>query len=70
MAGFCLPADSQNPCGISGALAGAGEVGCGVSRVVPEPLFGARPVKYERREVVNAILYVPRVGVAWHDLPQ
>ena len=41
--------------------------------LVPGPLPGGRPVKYERREIINAILYVLRAGCAWrlmpHDLP-
>ena len=44
-----------------------------IRNLVPEPLTGGRPAKYERREVVNAILYVLRSGCAWrmmpHDLP-
>jgi transposase len=34
---------------------------------------GGRPAKYERREIVNALLYVSRTGCQWralpHDLP-
>ena len=34
---------------------------------------GGRPVKYPRREIVNAIRYVLRTGCSWrmlpHDLP-
>jgi transposase len=41
--------------------------------LVPAPRPGARPPKHERREVVNAILYVLRTGCQWralpHDLP-
>ena len=37
----------------------------------PKP--GGRPIKYPRREIVNAILYILRTGAAWrmlpHDLP-
>lgn len=44
-----------------------------IRHLVPEPLAGGRPAKHERREVVNAILYVLRSGCAWrmmpHDLP-
>ncbi len=40
---------------------------------VPGLKPGGRPFKYERREIVNAILYVARAGCAWrmmpHDLP-
>ena len=41
--------------------------------LLPPPKPGGRPVKYLRREVVNAIRYVLRAGCAWrmlpHDLP-
>ena len=44
-----------------------------VEPLVPAPLPGGRPAKYERREILNAILYVLRSGCAWrmmpHDLP-
>lgn len=40
---------------------------------IPEPAPGGRPAAYERREIVNAILYVLRTGCGWeyvpHDLP-
>lgn len=36
---------------------------------IPAPLPGGRPPKWERREVVNAILYVLKTGCAWHLLP-
>ena len=36
---------------------------------VPEPKSGGRPAKYERREIVNAILYVTRNGCTWRSLP-
>jgi putative transposase len=40
---------------------------------VPPPKPGGRPVKYPRREVLNAILYQARNGCVWralpHDLP-
>jgi len=36
---------------------------------VPEPKFGGRPAKYERREIVDAILYVTRNGCTWRSLP-
>ena len=39
----------------------------------PPPQPGGRPIKYPRREIVNAILYILRTGAAWrllpHDLP-
>ena len=41
--------------------------------LVPVPLPGGRPPKYDRREILNAILYLLRAGCAWrllpHDLP-
>ena len=41
--------------------------------LLPPPKPGGRPLKYSRREVVNAIRYVLRTGCAWrmlpHDLP-
>src|SRR5687768_16537366 len=44
-----------------------------LARLIPEPKPGGRPIKYSRREIVNAILYVLRSGEAWrlmpHDLP-
>lgn len=44
-----------------------------VSRFIPAPKKGGRPAKYQRREIVNALLYVVRTGCQWrampHDLP-
>ena len=41
--------------------------------LVPAPRPGGRPAAHHRREVVDAILYVLRNGIAWralpHDLP-
>ena len=41
--------------------------------LLPPPKPGGRPLKYPRREVVNAIRYVLRTGCPWrmlpHDLP-
>ncbi len=41
--------------------------------LVPAPKPGGRPAKHPRREIVNALLYVLRGGIAWralpHDLP-
>jgi putative transposase len=36
---------------------------------VPSPKPGGRPAKHARREVVNAMLYVLRGGIAWRLLP-
>ena len=40
-----------------------------IAELIPAPLPGGRPVKWERREIVNAILYVLRSGCAWYLLP-
>jgi len=41
--------------------------------LLPPPKRAGRPIKYPRREVVNAIRYVLRTGCSWrmlpHDLP-
>lgn len=37
--------------------------------LVPKPKPGGRPPKYDRREILNAILYVVRAGCAWRLLP-
>jgi len=44
-----------------------------LAHLVPAPLPGGRPPKYDRREILNAILYLLRAGCAWrlppHELP-
>jgi len=44
-----------------------------VSRFIPAPEPGGRPAQYDRREIINALLYVVRTGCQWrmlpHDLP-
>ena len=40
-----------------------------IERLVPSPLPGGRPAKYERREILNAIFYLLRSGCSWRDLP-
>jgi transposase len=44
-----------------------------VRRFVPAPKPGGRPAKHDRREIVNALLYLTRTGCQWralpHDLP-
>ena len=44
-----------------------------VQRFIPAPKPGGRPAVHNRREVVNALLYVSRTGCQWralpHDLP-
>lgn len=41
--------------------------------LVPAPKKGGRPARWERREILNAILYALRAGQSWrllpHDLP-
>lgn len=41
--------------------------------LVPAPKAGGRPPRHDRRELVNAMLYVLRTGCAWrllpHDMP-
>ena len=41
-----------------------------LARLIPKPKPGGRPVKYERRRIVNAILYLVRAGCAWRLLPK
>jgi transposase len=36
---------------------------------IPEPLVGGRPADHDRREIVNAILYVLRTGCGWNYVP-
>jgi putative transposase len=40
-----------------------------LEKLVPAALPGGRPIKWTRREIVNAILYGLRTGCAWHLLP-
>jgi transposase len=40
-----------------------------VERFIPAPKPGGRPAKYERREIVNALLYLNRTGCQWRSLP-
>ena len=37
--------------------------------LVPGPLPGGRPLKHDRREIVDAVLYVLRTGCSWRSLP-
>ncbi len=37
--------------------------------LVPRPLAGGRPAAHDRRELVDAILYVLRTGCQWRALP-
>jgi len=40
-----------------------------IATMVPKPKPGGRPAKYNRREILNAILYVLRTGCSWRQLP-
>jgi transposase len=40
-----------------------------VERFVPAPKTGGRPAEHDRREIVNALLYVARTGCQWRALP-
>jgi transposase len=40
-----------------------------VQRFLPAPKPRGRPAKYQRREIVNALLYVARTGGQWRMLP-
>ena len=40
-----------------------------VERFIPAPRSGGRPAKYERREIVNGLLYLNRTGCQWRALP-
>ena len=40
-----------------------------VCRVIPAPKPGGRPARHDRREIVNALLYVARTGCQWRALP-
>ena len=37
--------------------------------LLPAPKPGGRPIKYPRREVINAIMYVLRSGCPWRMMP-
>ena len=41
-----------------------------VGPMVPQVKPGGRPGKYERREILNGILYQVRTGCSWRSLPQ
>ena len=40
-----------------------------VEPLVPPPKAGGRPCKYNRREILNGILYQLRTGCSWRSLP-
>jgi transposase len=40
-----------------------------LERHIPKPLPNGRPAKWERREIVNTMLYVVRNGIPWEALP-
>jgi transposase len=37
--------------------------------LIPAPKPGGRPITHERREIVNALLYIARNGCSWRSLP-
>lgn len=37
--------------------------------LIPSPKAGGRPITHERREIVNALLYIVRNGCSWRSLP-
>lgn len=41
-----------------------------LSRLVPAPKHGGRPLKYSRRAILNAIFYLVRAGCPWRLLPK
>ncbi len=40
-----------------------------IKHLVPAPKPGGRPAKYDRREILEAILYINRAGCVWRLLP-
>lgn len=40
-----------------------------IAEYIPAPLPNGRPPKWERREIVDAILYVLKTGCPWNMLP-
>src|SRR5258708_11618869 len=40
-----------------------------IGPLIPKPKQGGAPAKFERREVLNGVLYVLRTGCAWRELP-
>jgi putative transposase len=40
-----------------------------IKHFIPQARPGPNPAKYERREIVNAILYIMRTGCQWRQLP-
>ena len=40
-----------------------------VCRFIPTPKPGGRPAKYDRRAIVDALLYINRTGCQWRALP-
>lgn len=41
-----------------------------IQKWVPAPKRGGRPPKHERRDILNAILYITQAGCPWRLLPQ
>src|SRR6266700_7342058 len=65
-------ASDHEQAGLSLRVSWTSHGSCG-TRFHPRPSLEGRPPLYERREIVNAILYVLRSGCPWrllpHDLP-
>ena len=40
-----------------------------VAPLIPPPKPGGRPCKYDRREILNGILFQTRMGCSWRNLP-
>ncbi len=40
-----------------------------IEPLVPAAKAGGRPAKYERREIINALLYITKNGCIWRNLP-
>ncbi len=41
-----------------------------IEPLIPPATSGGRPSKYERRDIVNAILYQLRTGCSWRSMPE
>ncbi len=40
-----------------------------IEPLVPAAKAGGRPAKHERREIINALLYITKNGCTWRNLP-
>jgi transposase len=43
--------------------------GARIAPLIPPPKPGGRPRTVDRREVIHALVYLPRAGWAWRRLP-